>query len=584
MTTETDTPVAAERYNLLSEPLFTVVPAGGQKLTLPDLVARLLAGPEIEGFPNLAAEQRGPWWRFLVRCAAKVLRARGWSVAEASKMGVEHLSEEIRKEMDKLVPGGWLLFQSDWGRPGFLQTPVPDGKSPEGAGYARNSLALLTGAIGSKFHERKVGVDQTKGTVGVGRSRTPEQTVYALVEYQTVAVFGGSGNYQSQFGGSRGAGASTPFMSGAVAGSLGATFRHDVSVLLDSWDEIREEKGPRGKIWALWATPWDAGDAPLRIDRLDPAFIPLARRIRLAAPDADGNFGSVWFGATKQARVPKDREGNLGDPFTPLVPNPKKGGPSFKVRGAMPDGYDYREVVRLLFGTDKGGVPSPSVRALTTQGGVARPDLRVIFEGYGYQSNSTMRFFRREVPLPISGQNHLLRRAIADPNSPAANAVREVHSKMFALVDQAKRALTTALLLMAVGRTKEGRLPPRREKNSKKPGTHERVLRRAEEALEARVDAVYLNRLLRAAEERNNLPADAAPPHLQGYAEWGNELAALSRQGFEEFATALPRPNGRRWERQVEPRRVLDGFLARLKREAGGSRLPNLLQQGQNGT
>jgi hypothetical protein len=239
--------------------------------------------------------------------------------------------------------GVWALHQPDPTQPGFLQPPTPEGRPPEEAKYSANTLSLLTSAIGSKNHERKV---------DVARALDGEQAAYALIEFQLGAVFGGRGNYGSQIMGSAsGAGSGSPFMGARLGIGENESFRHDVGVLLRSWSDIRDEYGLRGDVWALWTKSWD-GESSLPSERLEPAFIPLARLVRLGPPTEGGEFTTVWFRATTRARV-QDRSGggNLGDPFTPRVPdlrNPEQ----LKVRGALEGGYGYAEVVNLLFGTD----------------------------------------------------------------------------------------------------------------------------------------------------------------------------------------------------------------------------------------
>src|SRR5690606_8602091 len=158
--------------------------------SLPDLIARLVAGPYVHTFPRIAAEQRGHWWRFLVRCAARAFHASGWSVEEARSLQDSQLASVVRDVLRAAAgdPDGsrqvWALHQPDPTQPGFLQPPVPDGGSPAQARYSPNSLSLLTSAIGSKSHERKV---------DLARELDPEQTVYALIEFQLGAVFGGRG-------------------------------------------------------------------------------------------------------------------------------------------------------------------------------------------------------------------------------------------------------------------------------------------------------------------------------------------------------------------------------------------------------
>ena len=58
------------RYNLLSEPLFTLQVAGRKGThTLPSILALLSGGERVE-FCNLQPHQQHPWYAFLVQLAA----------------------------------------------------------------------------------------------------------------------------------------------------------------------------------------------------------------------------------------------------------------------------------------------------------------------------------------------------------------------------------------------------------------------------------------------------------------------------------------------------------------------------------
>ena len=281
--------------NVLAEPLFTVTVGGKTRiLPLATLLATLLAGDtEIDSFPILTAEQRGHWNRFLVRCAAKALHELGLSVEQARRRGAEALAAEILDALRGIAPeSAWLLHQPEPARPGFLQIPTPDGKPPgKSNNYSERPASLLTSTIGGKNHERKA---------DVARELTPEQAAYALIEYQFSAVYGGRGNYETQLLGSRsGAGSGVPFMGPRIGDSRAETFRHDVGVLLGGWQRTAAEL--QGSVWALWVERWD-GKGQLGSERLDPAFIPVARMVRLAVPE-DGVFRTVWFRPTDTGRV-----------------------------------------------------------------------------------------------------------------------------------------------------------------------------------------------------------------------------------------------------------------------------------------
>ena len=520
--------------DVLSDPLFAVLPDGpDHPLPLALLLARLLAGPEVEGFPQVAAEQRSYWWRFLVRSAARALHEAGLTVEDASTRPAADLAGVMETALRKASgEGAWPLYQPDPQAPAFLQPPTPEGSEPH-LTYARNTPSLLTGAIGSKNHERKV---------DTARALTAEQTVYALVEYQTGAIFGGRGNYGSQLMGSAsGAGSGTPFMGVRLGTGEGEAFRHDVGVMLATRDRIRRESGLRGEVWALWAERWD-GTSPLPAEQLDPFFVPLARMVRLGPPGEDGCFRTVWFRPTSAARVADHTGGgNLGDPFTPLVPDARN--PEVKkVRGTLAQGYDYLEVVNLLFSVGKRpGTPAPSVAELRNAGIDHRPDVRVVFEGTAYEQGKTGGFHRREVLLPTEAAAFL-----ADPDP-----VRETHGIMLGGVSDAKSALRGAARILLSG------APRRREGDDAK-------VEAPAARFEAEVDRHYVGALLRAAERHRN--GD------DGYRrEWAAQLSEWARAAFRETRAAIPTTVTRRYEREVKAESWLEYRLRLLRGEVTDS-------------
>jgi hypothetical protein len=514
--------------DLLTERLFTIrIGSDIERCTLPGILAALLAEDQDVRFPDLTAEQRAHAWRFFVRCAAKSLHEMDIAVAQARTRQRPVLEADIARVLGGLAPeGAWQLYQSAPDKPGFLQIPTPDGAPPGGGNnYSARSLGLLTSAIGGKDHERKV---------DVARELTPERTAYAMIEYQLSSVYGGRGNYETQLVGSRsGAGSGVPLMGARIGGSNPESFRHDVRVLLDEWDETARYLG--GANWALWALPWD-GKSQLGSERLDPAFIPIARMVRLAAP-VDGLFRGIWFRPTDTGRVRDHTDGGaLGDPLTPLVPDPKTGSP--KVRGALRKGYDYTEVVRLLFGSDEqGGTPSPSVQMLARESDDERTDLRVVFEGTAYEQGKTGGFHRREVMLPPNGANY-----IADPAP-----VRTAHKQMVERAKDVKGALRGAARILL-----NGELRPRDGDSVKTEAFAGQ--------LEQRVDASYLGFLWEAvaALERE------APDWIDPWTKW------LSNQALEIFRTSigmLPSSAGRRFEREVSAENYLQYKLAKIRGE-----------------
>ncbi len=516
--------------DLLTDPLFTIMDKDGETVTLPlpDLLARLLTGEEVATFPDIAAEQRGYVWRFFVRCAAKALH----EIGSVAGQGPGELARAIERTLRTLTPeGAWLLYQPNPAWSGFLQISTPDGNPPGAANnYSLRSPSLLTSTIGGKNHEKKS---------DVARELLPEQAVYALIEYQLSAIFGGRGNYETQLLGSRsGAGSGVPFMGARIGGSNRATFQHDVRVVLDQWRNVADETGLKGSLWALWAEPWD-GKSQLGSERLDPAFIPVARMVRLGLPE-NGLFQTVWFRPTDAGRV-RDHTGGgvLGDPFTPLVPDPKTGSP--KVRGTMRDGYSYREVVRLLFGDDSlGGTRSPSVDTLVSLADQGRTDVQVVFEGTAYEQGKTGGFHRREVLLPAYARRRIRHAA----------PIRAAHGVMLQRVQDAKKALRGSARILL-----NGELKPRQGDEGKTGGPV------AE--LDRRVDAVYLEHLFGAAERKEEQSGDN---WIQPWLDW---LAAETMQVFHATRGMLPTTTSRRYEREIQAESYLGYKMWELR---GGPR------------
>lgn len=491
------------------------------------VLARCVGGPDFPGFAELTHEQQGPWRRFLVRCAARALRVSGLSLSDAVHADPAALRDTLERALRDSAPSGaWLLHQPDSRLAGFLQPPTPNGlPAGESNNYRLDSPALLTTAIGAKLHERKPGVT---------RELTCEQAVYALVEYQTGAIYGGKGNYPSQLlGSASGAGSGTPYMGVVIHGSLVESFRHDVGVLMDNGSLA-------GHIWALWAEPWD-GVTQIPATNLDPAFIPFARMVRFGAMDRNGRISVVWFRATESARVRDHTDGGmLGDPFTPSVPNPKTSAP--KVRGTLRKGYDYTEIVRLLFGTDEqGGSPSTTVHALAYRDDLGAGDLEVVFEGTAYEQGKTGGFHSRRMLLPASDGAAALLALFQEPDP-----VRTVHRVMLDRAKKAKSALRGAARILLAGG------PSPREGDAGK-------VEAAAALLEQRIDQAYLSYLFSAA---RTVASGDDDRWIDPWCDWLSDEAMVVWRLAEG---SVPRSTNTRWQRGVGAESYLRRKLAQLR-------------------
>ncbi|CAN5750347.1 hypothetical protein BH23GEM7_BH23GEM7_06300 [soil metagenome] len=523
---------ATHAHDVLVEPLFAITP-GNETLALTTLLARLLVGEEIQSFPNLAAEQRGHFWRFLVRCGAKALHTRGCSVEQATRMRQGDLDTAIRDTLRNAAGdpdgsrGAWALYQPNLMVPGFLQPPFPPGTNPE-EGVKTGSCAYLSTLTGEKCHERKA---------DTGRTRTPEQAALGLIELQLGAYYGGPKNYESQITADGYCG--TPFVGARIADSNTQTFRHDVQVLLEHWHQITEDLKLSGDVWALWTVAWDKNGGALSAARLDPAFIPLARFVRLDRPE-HGTFTSLRYWPTENPRVAEQQPGgHYGDPFASLTFDAKKG--HLKVRGTQRKGYDYREVVELLFPERKdglGGEVAPSVKTLQHHRHHGRPNLSVVFEGIAYKQGGTEGFHRRELVLPASGPRRL--------GSP--EPVRKAHGQMLKVVGNTEEAVKKAIRVLLRGETKKGQNPPRVDP---RPGAD------AVRHLNALLDRIYLDELFAMADR-----LDAGD--TTWILDWAATVRRMTWEAFEHTIAVLPLPDTRRWQRIVVARQRLRRELTKL--------------------
>lgn len=515
--------------NLLRDPLISTRFDGNpvQRLSLPELLAQLLAdAPFVMEFTELTPWQRGHWHRFLVRCATQVLHEAGedgqrpydqvWETWNAERLatGLEEAAGSAT---------AWALHEPDFTKPAFLQPPAPAADAAKS--YSARPISYLTSLIGSKMHERKVPEHS---------SLTPAEAVFGLVELQLGSIFGGRGNYGTQLlGSASGKGSGSPFMSTSLP-SASDTFRLNVNVLLDEWERIRENHGVEGDVWALWTLPWD-GSNQLAAMELTPAFVPLARMVRLGEP-SDGMYEKVLFRASRVSRVLDHTDGGgLGDIFLPLVPNPRVDG-AWKVRGTMDTGYRFWEVARLLGAgsEDRPGRPAPVVTAAAR---TLRADAEAVIEieGTAFEQGKTLGFHRFRAPLPPDHRRLLLDRS---------DELRAAHASMLSQVQAAQSALRGAARIALTGEPRP------------KEGDRDRVELGAA-LLEDDVDAVYLSRLFEVAGgERSE-------------ASWTHWLAERAFARLPDVLNVIPIPLSENFGRRVGAERFLRAKLRKMKEEAG---------------
>lgn len=315
-------------HDLLSDELLEVgchEEGAPRRLSLPGVFEALASGDRISSFSELQAHQSQAWYCFLCQLAAITLaRADVDTLEEASGRWTELLLALTDAQREP-----WCLVVPDLSRPAFLQPPVPEGEwsALDKTVEQPDDLDLL--------------VTSTNHDVKITRIDRPEPAhwIYALVSLQTMANFGGFGNYGVA---RKSSGYSCrPFVGVAPGLGWGERFRRDVRVLLDARNEIAERHGfdADGSLALLHLAPWDGTDM-LPIEELDPYFVEVCRRVRLK----ETTGGLVARRTTTRSRrvAAKELTGNVGDPWTPIRVSD---GTALNVTGS---GFGYELVTDLV--------------------------------------------------------------------------------------------------------------------------------------------------------------------------------------------------------------------------------------------
>ena len=317
-------------WNLLDEPLIRWRSTDGGALhstSLPQLLAAMAAN-EVRDFPALRPHQRHPWHAFLVQLGAIALH-------HAEQSQPWHSAADWRAALLALTPNDpdgspWCLV-APADRPALLQAPVP-GENPTTWSNLLHAADALDMLVTSKNHDLKA---------ARARHAQADDWLFALLSLQTQEGFLGAGNY----GISRmnGGFASRPGVGVAAVGAWGLRWQSDVASLLQQRERIASNYGlaPTGGHALLWLLPWSGTDA-LALEALDPLYIEICRRVRLAAPQ--GRIQAHVTGSKVARIAAKDSNGVTGDAWTPIETA------KAKALTLSRNGFDYKLMSELIAG------------------------------------------------------------------------------------------------------------------------------------------------------------------------------------------------------------------------------------------
>ena len=492
-------------WNLLDEPLIRWRSTDGGALhstSLPQLLAAMSAN-EVRDFPALRPHQRHPWHAFLVQLGAIALH-------HAQQSQPWHSAADWRAALLALTPNDpdgspWCLV-APADRPALLQAPVP-GENPATWNNLLHAADALDMLVTSKNHDLKA---------ARARHAQADDWLFALLSLQTQEGFLGAGNY----GISRmnGGFASRPGVGVAAVGAWGLRWQSDVASLLQQRERIASEYGlaPTGGHALLWLLPWSGTDA-LALQALDPLYIEICRRVRLAAPQ--GRIQAHVTGSKVARIAAKDSNGVTGDAWTPIETA------KAKALTLSRNGFDYKLMSELIAGD---GYTLGAAWRL--DGWPQNTPLQAIAQATVRGQGKTEGYHERRVPISPK-----LRRLLTSGQRPlVANLAKK---RIQAIADMRKLLWISLSLLFANGENDSGNdaISQRASRFAQPFEQHEDTrffddLAQHIEAEGAQQDAVYLQWLLGLAER-----AEAVLQHA---------FVAGPRSGMQRYkaqSTALSR-------------------------------------------
>ena len=323
-------------HNLLADPLIRLDQSERARsgASLPQVYAALMAD-EVHAFPSLRPHQRHAWHAFLSQLGAMSMHYAGMIEPPTGASEWTALLRGLTPDFPDDEP--WHLVVDDITKPAFMQTPARSRERERDYKVAVATPDKLDMLVASKNHDLKA---------AVAARASLDDWIFALITLQTMEGFGGAGNYGiSRMNG--GLGNRPAFTLAPFGNGPGAHVRRDIVALLEHRPTLLNEYPMTDDGAALlWTTPWDGTPAEaLLLDRLDPLYIEICRRVRLRSY-GDGALRSVKS-TSKAARInSKALAGRTGDPWTPVS---KKANKSLTLAAG---GFTYKRVTEYLTSAD----------------------------------------------------------------------------------------------------------------------------------------------------------------------------------------------------------------------------------------
>lgn len=313
-------------YDVMTEPLIEANEGGVPlRLTLPGLLAAWASGRDVV-LDGIRPHQRAGMHMFLVQAAV------GAQCLSGSRASLDMDETGWRDLLLVAAPmDAWHLIADRTDAPALLQPPVPAAHAAKfDVVTSPDGLSIL---VASKNHCLK------QDAMPFG---SPWQWWCALVEVQTLSSYSGRFKYGViRMNGGMG---SRPLVAVYPDMREGARWRRDASRYREALEAGRIPEGFSGSaakgLVATWTQPWD-GVEQIRMTDLHPAFIEVARRIRLQASPDGAILAKVGQSQAKRIAAPEELCGRTGDPWAPMD------GPE-KILTVSADGWSLRHLRRLI--------------------------------------------------------------------------------------------------------------------------------------------------------------------------------------------------------------------------------------------
>lgn len=497
--------------NLMIDPLIRGETGDGRRVTLslPGVIAGLM-NDTLVSFPALQPHQRHAWHAFLTQLAAIAIQRAGVKKPPLDEPSWRHLLRTLTTDWPGDEP--WRLVVEDLAQPAFMQPAVPE-KNLKGFKNIITSPDSLDVLVTAKNHDIKM--------ARIGHPR-PDHWIMALITLQTMEGYSGRDNYG--IARMNGGVTSRPAV-GARPGPLPAPhFRRDLDLLRFRRESLLQHYAalyqPEQGLALLWLSPWD-GQTELSLEKLDPYFIEVCRRIRLSA----GMAGPIAHATTsKTTRIhAEELKGVLGDPWTPIHIGQENVSLTIKK-----DGFGYVLTTELLLGSDS----YRRAPAQETDFGTPSDHTEFFAQALAREKGKTEGYHERRIPLPA-----IVRAAIGKSQSRSSLAA-VANARVAQAGLMAKKVLKPAILTIIQ------RAPDKLNFKDKRVDVWQR-------RFDQRVDAVFFPDLWETLKQEPE----------QATANWIDRLAGFGRDLLQAAEGSLSGGDARHHKVAVTAMRVYQGAL-----------------------